>query len=133
MEILGGIIFSIFTKEYSQAESDKWISRLQQQLDKLRTDPHPHPHSRKGWGFGKVQPQPVPEHTSLCTGTSASSRATPIWANRGLTVNLHRHCHRPPWLALVLCNLSLTRTSSGCSSEQEHCHQTTETYGDYVC
>lgn len=131
MEILVGIIFSTFTKETSQAESDERISWLLQLLDKPGTDSLT---AGRGGAGGKSSLSLHQNTHPLFTCTSASFKAkTPVLADEGLTVNLHHHCRWPPCLALVLDKPSLTRTSLGCSGEQEHCHFATEMHGHYLC
>lgn len=128
MEISVGIIFSTFTKETSQTESDARISRLLQRLDKLRPD------SLTARRVGAVESQ-----ASACSRTHGPSvlallhpsRQKPIYAREGRTVNLHPVTG--PRSGAGPYKPSLTRTISRCSSEQEHCHIATETSGDFLC
>lgn len=86
MEISVGIIFSTFTKETSQTESDARISRLLQQLDKLR----PAPSQPEGVGLRESQASA----STRAQGPSLlallhPSRQKPIYASEGGSVNLH--------------------------------------------
>lgn len=91
MEISVGIIFSAFTKETSQTESDVQISRLLQQLDKLRPDSLT---AGRGGAAGKSSfslYQSTRPLTNLCTWRWISKPAS--------------SCHWSPDLALAVTSL----------------------------
>lgn len=87
MKISVGIIFSTFTKETSQTESDARISRLLQRLDKLGPDSLA---AGRGGAAGKSSFRLYQNTRPSLLALLRPSRQKPIYASEVGTVNLHR-------------------------------------------